>query len=151
MPLDIIQQEMYTGSINTHVILFSISPSAPYVATPHLCLHRIGCKRIPSYFAFPIMSCMIILIFDGWYKLKFFVSYHCRLKIVRVYVKYTLNVCFISIFRINYPRFRWNMIIRRLAQNVQLAVGWSLRHNFVRHKLRSLWTNGPQRYGRWFV
>ena len=36
------------------MILFSPSPPAPYLATPHLSLHRIGCKHIPSYFAFPI-------------------------------------------------------------------------------------------------
>ena len=59
MTLDIIQQEIYTGSINiraTHVILLSLSPSAPYLATMHLSLHRIGCKHIPSYFAFPIIA-----------------------------------------------------------------------------------------------
>ena len=51
MPLDIIQQEIYTGS----VILLSISTSVPYLATPHLSLHIIGCNHIPSYFAFPII------------------------------------------------------------------------------------------------
>ena len=59
MPLDIIQQEIYTGSITlgpTHVILLSLSPSVPYLATPHLCLNKIGCKHISCYFAFPITS-----------------------------------------------------------------------------------------------
>ena len=37
------------------MILFSLSPSAPYLATPLLSLHRIGCKHIPPYFAFPIV------------------------------------------------------------------------------------------------
>jgi hypothetical protein len=32
----------------------SLSPSAPYLATPHLSLHKIDCKHIPSYFTFPI-------------------------------------------------------------------------------------------------
>ena len=37
------------------MILLSLSPSAPYLATPHLSLDRIGFKHIPSYFAFPIV------------------------------------------------------------------------------------------------
>ena len=57
MPLDIIQQEIYTGSINIRAHScdspLSLFPSAPYRATPHLSVHRIGCKHIPSYFAFP--------------------------------------------------------------------------------------------------
>ena len=56
MPLDIIQQDIYTGSINirlTHVIHLSLSLSTSYLTTPHFSLHRIGCKHIPSYFAFP--------------------------------------------------------------------------------------------------
>ena len=59
MPLNIIQQEIYTGSINikAHSMWFSsLSPSAPHLTTPHLTLHRIGCKHIPSYFAFPIVN-----------------------------------------------------------------------------------------------
>ena len=36
------------------MIFFSLSLSAPYLATPHWSLQRIGCKHIPSYFAFPI-------------------------------------------------------------------------------------------------
>ena len=38
------------------MIFLSLSPSAPYLATPQLSLHRIGCKDIPSYFAFPIVN-----------------------------------------------------------------------------------------------
>ena len=63
MTLDIILQEIYTGSINIrvhHVIFLSLSPPVPYLATLHLSLHRIGCKHIPSYFAFPIGSLIII-------------------------------------------------------------------------------------------
>ena len=59
MPLDIIQQEIYTGSINIRAhscdCALSLSPSAPYLATPHYSLHRIGSNHIPSYFAFPIV------------------------------------------------------------------------------------------------
>ena len=58
MALDIIQQESYSGSINIRVHSCDspfFSPSAPHMATPHLSLHRIGCKHIPSYFAFPIV------------------------------------------------------------------------------------------------
>ena len=39
----------------TRVILPSLIPSAPYLATPHLSLHKIGSKHIPSYFAFRIV------------------------------------------------------------------------------------------------
>ena len=63
MLLDIIQQEIYTGSINTgptHVILLSLSPSAPYLATWHLSLQGIGCKHIPSSFAFPVTNSMAV-------------------------------------------------------------------------------------------
>ena len=57
MPLNMIQQEIYTGSINfrahsCHVL--SLSLSATYLATPHLSLHRIGSKHITSYFALGI-------------------------------------------------------------------------------------------------
>ena len=58
MPLDIIRQEIYTGSINIGAhscdspLDFSV---CPYLATPYLSLHWIGCKHIPSYFAFPIV------------------------------------------------------------------------------------------------
>ena len=52
MPLDIIKQEMYTGSIN---ILLSLPPCALYLATQHFSLQKIGCKHIPSYLAFPIV------------------------------------------------------------------------------------------------
>ena len=58
MPLDIIQQEIYTDSIN---ILLSLSPSAPYLATSNLSLHRIGCKHIPSCFAFTIVLWKIVI------------------------------------------------------------------------------------------
>ena len=60
MPLDIIQQEIYTGSINFRAhscdcpLSLSLSLSAPYLATPHLSLHSIGSKHIPSYFALGI-------------------------------------------------------------------------------------------------
>ena len=37
------------------MILLSLSPSAPYLATPHLSLYRIGSKHIPSYFALGII------------------------------------------------------------------------------------------------
>ena len=40
---------------STHLIPLSLSPSAPYLATPHLSLHRIGSKHISSYFAFRIV------------------------------------------------------------------------------------------------
>ena len=52
MSLEIIQQELGP----THVILLSLSPSAAYLATPHICLQRIGCKHMPSYFACPIVG-----------------------------------------------------------------------------------------------
>ena len=41
---------------STFLILLSLSPSAPYLSTLHLSLHRIGCKRVPSCFAFPIIN-----------------------------------------------------------------------------------------------
>ena len=69
MLLAIIQQEIYTGSIaiRTHSCDSSLSPSAPYLATPHLSLLRIGCKHIPSYFAFPITAagCVYLKMDDG--------------------------------------------------------------------------------------
>ena len=37
------------------MILIYLSPSAQYLATSHWSLHRIGCKNISSYFAFPIL------------------------------------------------------------------------------------------------
>ena len=37
------------------MILLSLSSSAPYLETPHLSLHSIGCEHIPSYFAFSIV------------------------------------------------------------------------------------------------
>ena len=56
MPLDIIQKEIYTGSINFMAhSCDSLSPSDPYLAIPHLSLHGIGCKHIPPYFASPIV------------------------------------------------------------------------------------------------
>ena len=59
MPLDIIQQEIYACSINNRAHSYdfhSIFPSTPYLATPHLSLHMVGCKHSPSYFAFHIVS-----------------------------------------------------------------------------------------------
>ena len=40
------------------MILLALSQSAPYLATPHLSLHRIGFKHIP-YFALPIVSYLL--------------------------------------------------------------------------------------------
>ena len=37
------------------MIFLSLSQSAPYLATSHLSLHKIGSKHIPFYFAFPIV------------------------------------------------------------------------------------------------
>ena len=49
------------------MILLSLSTSAPYLATPHLSLHRIGCKHIPSYFEFPIVQYTYIRI-NSWFQ-----------------------------------------------------------------------------------
>ena len=40
-----------------HVILLSLTPSGPYLATLQLSLHRIDSKHIPSYFASIIKMC----------------------------------------------------------------------------------------------
>ena len=57
MPLDIMQQEIFTGSknIRAHSCNSPLSPPAPYLETPYLSLRKIGCKHISSYFAFPIV------------------------------------------------------------------------------------------------
>ena len=68
MSLDIIQQEIYTGSVNIRAHSCDSPLCAPYLATPHFSLHRIGCKNIPSYFAFPIESVRAI------YRLRYVAS-----------------------------------------------------------------------------
>ena len=54
------------------MILLSDSPSAPYLATPHLSLHRIGSKHIPSYFALGIvqriMACIELCVTGGGHR-----------------------------------------------------------------------------------
>ena len=42
------------------MIVLSISLSAPYLATPHLSLHRIGSKHIPSYFVLGIVFVLLL-------------------------------------------------------------------------------------------
>ena len=59
MPLDIIQHYIFTGSINirAHSCDYTIFHR---LATPHLSLHWIGCKHIPSYVAFPVIKNSIL-------------------------------------------------------------------------------------------
>ena len=57
----------------THVILLSLSLSAPCLATPQLSLHRIDCKHVTSNFAFPIVIMLqlmfnVSVISQSWYK-----------------------------------------------------------------------------------
>ena len=64
MPLDIIQQEIYTGSIN---IKAHSCDSPLSFSVWHLALHRIGCKHIyltpsfPYFLPSPFLTCCAIL------------------------------------------------------------------------------------------